>query len=61
MRSSRRLADRILHLAPATFDPATFEIWGALLNGAQLVVAPPGEFPAGTAGELWGARAVRDR
>lgn len=34
--------DRVLHLAPAAFDAATFEIWGALLGGARLVLAPPG-------------------
>ena len=31
-----------LQFAPVTFDGATFEIWGALLHGARLVVAPPG-------------------
>lgn len=35
-------SDRILQAAPAAFDASTFEIWGALLNGAQLAVAPPG-------------------
>ena len=30
-----------LHLSPFGFDASTFEIWCALLNGGQLVIAPP--------------------
>jgi aspartate racemase len=35
-------ASVFLQFAPFTFDAATFEIWGPLLNGAKLVVTAPG-------------------
>jgi amino acid adenylation domain-containing protein/non-ribosomal peptide synthase protein (TIGR01720 family) len=31
-----------LQFSPLSFDLSTFEIWGALLNGARLIVMPPG-------------------
>ncbi|MEP7181429.1 MAG: amino acid adenylation domain-containing protein [Betaproteobacteria bacterium] len=32
--------DAVAHLSNPAFDAATFEIWGALLNGARVVVIP---------------------
>ncbi|MEU9029104.1 amino acid adenylation domain-containing protein [Streptomyces sp. NPDC048383] len=34
--------DRVLHLAPATFDAALLEVWCTLARGARLEIAPPG-------------------
>ncbi|HET7017806.1 MAG TPA: amino acid adenylation domain-containing protein, partial [Streptosporangiaceae bacterium] len=34
--------ERLLHLAPVAFDASTLEIWGALLTGGAVVIAPPG-------------------
>ncbi|MGW0991690.1 amino acid adenylation domain-containing protein, partial [Streptomyces sp. NPDC002486] len=31
-----------LLLAPLAFDASTFELWGALVHGGRLVIAPPG-------------------
>lgn len=35
-------AEVFLQVAPISFDASTWEIWGALLNGARLVVFSPG-------------------
>lgn len=45
-------ADEIfLLLAPIAFDASTLEIWGSLLNGARLVVYPPGPISLPELGE----------
>jgi amino acid adenylation domain-containing protein len=41
-----------LQLAPASFDAATLEIWGPLLHGGRLVLAPPQALGLGELGEL---------
>jgi amino acid adenylation domain-containing protein/non-ribosomal peptide synthase protein (TIGR01720 family) len=47
-----------LQLAPVAFDASTFEIWGALLNGGRLVVAPPHPPTLEELGELVRAQGV---
>lgn len=44
--------DVVLHAASVAFDAATFDIWGALTNGARLVVAPAGRVSAAELGRL---------
>ena len=50
--------DVFLHFASAAFDAATLEIWGALLNGARLVVAPPDQTEVEALAELVAAERV---
>jgi len=50
--------DRVAHVSNPSFDAATFEIWGALLNGGTVVVVPRevSLAPAALAGLLRGER-----
>ena len=51
--------DRVfLQLAPVAFDASTFEIWGALLHGARLVLAPDGPPDLAELGRLIEAQGV---
>lgn len=47
-----------LHAAPLTFDASTFEIWGALLGGSRLVVAPAGPLSLVELGDLLASQHV---
>lgn len=44
--------ESVLQLVPLAFDVSALEIWGALLNGARLVLTPPGLLSARDLGEL---------
>ncbi|HEX4061933.1 MAG TPA: amino acid adenylation domain-containing protein, partial [Streptosporangiaceae bacterium] len=50
--------ERVLHLAPVAFDASTLEIWGGLLTGAAVVVAPPGPLGLAEVGALLRAGGV---
>jgi amino acid adenylation domain-containing protein len=47
-----------LQLAPISFDAATFEIWGALLNGGKLVLGPADRITPEEIGRLIGSYGV---
>ena len=42
----------LLQLAPLAFDASTFEIWGALVNGGRLAIAPSGPAALDSVGDL---------
>ncbi len=44
--------DVFLQFAPITFDASTFEIWGSLLNGAKLIISPPGKLSLEKLGQV---------
>ena len=44
--------ETMLHLAPLSFDAASFEIWGSLLHGSRCVVAPDEPFSLARFGAL---------
>ncbi len=48
----------MLQFAPAAFDAATLEIWGPLLNGGRVVMAPPGSLTPEEIGQVIRAHGV---
>jgi amino acid adenylation domain-containing protein len=48
--------DRVLQNIPCTFDPSVWQIFGALLSGARLVLVPPGRHQD----TVWLSRVLRD-
>jgi len=53
-----RRDDAVLQIAPLEFDMSTLEIWGALVNGGRLVVAPRGLPDPARLGRLIAERGV---
>jgi amino acid adenylation domain-containing protein len=53
-----RREDVVLQIVPLEFDVSGLEIWGALLNGARLVIAPRGRPDPRALGQLIAARGV---
>lgn len=50
--------ERMLRLSPLAFDASTLELWGALLTGATLEVAPPGLLSPGELGTVLTERGI---
>ena len=44
--------EKVLQHSPVAFDASTFEIWGALLNGGELVIMSPGELSLRALGDV---------
>jgi amino acid adenylation domain-containing protein len=51
-------AEVFLQFAPISFDASTLELWGPLLNGGRLVIAPPGRLSLEELGQLIKSRGV---
>ncbi|MBN1204929.1 MAG: amino acid adenylation domain-containing protein [Myxococcaceae bacterium] len=50
--------ERVLQFAPISFDASTLEVWGPLLNGGAVVVAPPGALSLEELGRVLGRHGV---
>jgi len=51
-------AETFLLYAPISFDASTLELWGSLLNGAKLAIAPPSKLSTKELGELIESRGI---
>ena len=51
-------ADVLLGFASLSFDASTFEVWGALLNGARIALVPPGTPSLAAIGDVIARRKV---